>query len=195
MAGFADEGWERAAGLNRGQQPQEQVFVQFSLQPTQNKTKSAEAGRPIFDELEYVQIMVPGDKQNVIHRPVSEKDRQRFKRQYEAWKESGQQPVSGTPLDQWPAVTRAQVAELAYFNVKTVEQLASMSDGNAMGIGPITSLRQKAKDFVAAAAGNAPLQQLRDQLAERDNEIEVLKRQVAELAASVKKSRKKESDE
>lgn len=169
----------------------ERVFVSFGLHPRQNEQASLEAGRPIYDDVEYVQIIVPGDKNNVVHRPVQEADKRRFAAQYRAWR-SGQHEAqsSGTPLSAWPGVTRAQVEELAYFHVRTVEQLAELSDGNAQNIGPVLQLRQRARDFIAAARGAAPLEQLRAQNGELRTEVESLKRQLKEQAEALERLQK-----
>lgn len=169
----------------------EKLFVRFGLHPRRDETKSLEEGRPIFEDVEYIEIMVPGDKSNTIHRPVSAGDKQRFARQYQAWKAGADQDaVTGTPLAAWPAVTAAQVRELAHFNCRTVEQLAVMSDGNLQNVGPILALRQKARDFIEAAKGTAPLQKLRAELEKRDTELATLKAQVADLIASQSKKSK-----
>jgi hypothetical protein len=169
----------------------EKLFVRFGLHPKQDEAKSLEEGRPIYQDVEYVEIMVPGDKSNTVHRPVRAEDRRRFAAQYNAWKAGAdQEAATGTPLSAWPAVTAAQVRELSHFNCRTVEQLASMGDGAIQNVGPILALRQKARDFIAAAKGSAPLQQLRAELEKRDSELAALKAQVADLvAAGTKKSK------
>jgi hypothetical protein len=184
MRGVADESWmgeERGGGG---------LFVKFGLHPKKNDARSLEAGRPIFDDVEYVEIRVPGDKHNVIHRPVGDSDRRQFARAYQAWKSGAGEQLTGTPLAEWPAVSRSQVEELAYFGVRTVEQLANLSDGNAQQVGPIQALKAKALDYVAKAKGNAPLEQMRAELATRDNELETLRRQVTEQAEFIAELKK-----
>jgi hypothetical protein len=187
MQAAADQSWAVAAGLEAAPEP---VFVRFGLHPKQNQEKTAEAGRPIFDDVEYVEIMVPGDKQNMIHRPVTARDRARFPRQYAAWKENKTVAQTGTPLEEWSGISRSQVEELRFFNVRTVEQLAGISDGNATNIGPIQALKAKALDFVDRAKGSAPTDKLRMELLERDKEIATLRSQVKELGDAVEGMRR-----
>jgi hypothetical protein len=168
----------------------EKLYVQFAMHPVKNEAKSLEEGRPIFEDQEYVKLMAPGDKSNVIHRPVRADDKHRFSKQYADWKAGAAQTASGTPLSEWPAVTRSQVEELAYFKVLTVEHLAEMSDGIAQNLGPIQALKQKAKAWIEAAKGNAPSEKLRAELATRDNEIETLKRQLKEQGDAIAELRK-----
>jgi hypothetical protein len=189
------EGWDDAAGL--GQRGGEDAcYVRFNVHPKEDTAASAKEGRPIYRETEYVEIMVAGDKQNVVHRPVTEKDKKRFRRQYEDWKRNGDSSiVEGTPLDQWPAVSRSQVEELRYFNVRTVEQLAALSDGNAAKIGPVMALKQKAADFLGAAKNSSHLTTLRAELSAKDNQISTMAAQIAALQETVDAIRSERGDD
>ncbi len=177
MRGIADESWTQPSSS-----AEERLFVRFDLHPVQNEDKSQREGRAIFDDVEFVSIMVPGDKQNQIHRPVRPTDKQRFAKQYAGWKAGEKEQISGTPLIEWPGITRSQVAEMAHLGVRSVEQLAGLSDANAQNFGPIMALRQKARDYVEQAKGNAPLAQMRAELEKRDNIIETLQRQMKDQA-------------
>ena len=182
-------GWAQIAE-GRGFEFDRTLHVKFELHPRQNENKSAQEGRPIFDEVEYIMIQTPGDTDNVVHRPVRDLDKQRFAQQYAAWKLNGAQPVDGTPLEQWPGVTRAQVAELAFFGCKTVEQLAAMSDAHAQKFMGSAALRQRARDYLERAKDGSAVVAMRAQLEERSNEIDTLKRQMAEMAAAMAELKK-----
>ena len=95
--------------------------------------------------------------------------------------------MTGTPLAEWPLISRAEVEELAYFKVRSVEQLAEISDGNARNIGPILALRQKARDWLEKASGGALESKLRSLVDQKDSQIEALRNQMAELTARVEK--------
>jgi hypothetical protein len=164
--------------------------ARFYMRPIQNREKSAEAGRPVFEDVEYVEIFTPGDKLNIIDRPVRDADRQNFGNIYSAFKTGAEAKLEGTPLTEWPGITRAQAEELAFFKVRTVEQLASISDTNASSMGPILAIRQKARDYLERAAGSAPMDKVRAELAARDNELEVLRRQLKEQADAIAELRK-----
>lgn len=163
------------------------VHVEFKLHPKHNPLKSAKEGREVWDEVEYLRIVVPGDRDEV-HRPATERDKQQYAAEYAAFKaQASQEAVSGTPLSQAPFMTAARVLELASFNCRTVEQLAAMPDNVAQKFMAIQELKRKANDFLAAASGSAPVAQLRAELAQRDNQIQVLSRQVQQLAAALEK--------
>lgn len=165
-------------------------FVEFALHPKQNMEKSVQAGRPIFEDVEYVKIIVPGDRDEV-HRPARESDRRQFQQQYAAFKAGKEAPVTGTPLTAWPSLTASQVAELAFFNVKTVEQLADLPDAHAQKFMGIQAIKQKAKAFLEAAAGNAPLEKAMAAIEERDNVIETMQRQLKEQGDRIEQLAKK----
>ena len=170
-----------------GQQAQDNCYAEFYLNPRQNMAKTKEEGRPIYDELTYVMIMVPGDKDNVIRRPIRETDKRRFPQQYKAFVNKQEQPQAGTPLSQWASLTRAQVEELKFFGVHTVEALAAMPDTAAQKFMGLNKLRQAAKDHIEAAKSDVPIQKLRAENDELKDQMAVMQAQIAELIAAGKK--------
>lgn len=165
------------------------LYVQFYTRAVMNNFKSAQEGRPIFDELDFVRIIIPGDRNNVVDTEVTPEHKMRFEAQYERFKKNQEQAVSGTPLEVWPQMTVGMVAELKAQGVHTVEQLADLPDGLAQKFMGSFALRQKAKVFLEAAAGQAANTKLEAELASRDNEIDVLKKQVQQLMeASMKQA-------
>lgn len=166
------------------------LFVNFYRKAVLNKFKSSQEGRPIFDEVDYVRIIIPGDKYNVVDTPATEEHtRVRFAEQYERFLKGQEQATSGTPLEMWPQLTISQVAELKAINVYTVEQLAEMSDQLAQKFMGNHQLRQKAKLYLEAAAGEAVTTKMQAELEKRDNEIETLKAQMAQLMATKQKAK------
>src|SRR4051812_13313892 len=99
----------------------EKLLVIFYKDIVQDELKSVEAGRPIYRDTDFIRIHVPGDPTNVNVRPASEIDKRRFSVQWgrylQGLKEEDQ--MTGTPLREWPPVTRAQVEELRHFQLFT----------------------------------------------------------------------------
>jgi len=150
---------------------------------------SNEKARAIFVEKEYITIRIPGDKDNDIVREVRETDKRTWPTQYAAFKAGLEQPVTGTPLDQLPFLTKAWRLEFNAVGIKTAEQLLQMSDASAQKFMGINGVKKRVKDFLDAAAGAAPAIALRAELEKRANEIEVLRkaledqgRKIAELS-------------
>lgn len=146
-------------------------------------------GRPIFRDVEMIRIRIPGDRDNIVDRQVRKSDIAAYREQYNRWKSGKQQQTTGTPLAQWPKVTAAQVEELAYFGVRTVEQLAATSDVNLQNIGPYMQLRQQARDWIATARGTAPVEEARAEARRASEEAAELRRQLADLQAAVAEMR------
>lgn len=190
---MADESFVRMAEAGGNAHLQDsRLLVSFYKGAVQNHTESDAQGRPIFDERTMISIAVPGQS-DIVKRPAHELDFHRFPKLYEAFKAGHTAAESGTPLSAWPTVSVAQVAELGARNVRTVEQLAEMSDVDAQKFMGLNSLRQRAKDFLEAAKGNAPLTAMRAELESRDAKIAVMESQMAELLAHANKAAAKES--
>ena len=163
-----------------GRSADDRLMIKFEVFPHPNETKSLEQGRPIYDDREYITIIVPGDKNSIVHRPVWAQDKQRFARQYAAFQQGRSQDVSGTPLTMWGGMTLSQAKEFEYFNVKTVEQLAEMSDGNGVNVQGFNGLKQRAKDWVERTKSDAPLLQLRAEVEAKANDIQTMQQQLVE---------------
>lgn len=142
----------------------ESLLVKFFLKDREDKAKSLTEGRPIFKEVEYIDIRIAGSKDGGACRPATHHDRQRFPRHYAAFQQRIELPTEGTPLAEWPLMQRRQVEELSFHNVKTVEQLVAMSDSNAAQFMGINALKKKAIAWLEHADETA-----------RINEIEQLK--------------------
>lgn len=183
-----DAGLEELAAAAMGQPMRENLAVRFFIEPMMHEQKSRDAGRDIFEDTEMVEIRTPGDR-DVIRRPVSAEDKKRFAPLYVAFRRNeSQEAVEGFPLKEWASISRSQAAELAHFGIRTVEHLAGAPDANLQQIGPLMALRQKARDWLAAAKDNAVLAKLRsenDDLRSRLTTLEsMLHTQATEIAAA-----------
>jgi hypothetical protein len=171
-----------------GQSPDDKLFVKFFMDAVQDQDATKREGRPMFKEVEFILIQAPGNLLTNINRPVRFEDKQRFPRQYMAWKAGQDQEsaMAGTPLAQWPLVNKAQVEELKYFKIYTVEQLASVSDVDMQKFMGIVDLKRKAKDWLGKAENNKEFNALREENTDMKLEIEELRSALKELSAQVK---------
>ena len=130
----------------------ETLLVRFEPRVVQNQSKTEQEGRPIFDTVDYIEIRFPGNKLSVIHEPVTPEYKKRFP---EHWKRyvarESQEVVDGTPLEEWPGINRSQVEELRFLNIRSIEQLVTLSDGHAGKIMGIQTLKTKAKAYLEAS--------------------------------------------
>jgi hypothetical protein len=145
------------------------LLVKFFMNPRINNQKTAAAGRPIYEEVPYIQIMQPGNKDSIIIRPATKMDKGRFIEHFRKFElREDQEAIEGTMLDDWAGITRSQCEELKYLNVRSVEQLAAMTDSNAQGIMGIGYLKQKANKYLEDTAGDATAEALADMQAKYD---------------------------
>lgn len=153
------------------QKMDEQLMVRFLHKEREDKTATLKEGRPIFKEVEYVEIRVRGARDPQACRPATYADKQRFPRHYEAFQKRIELPESGTPLAQWPQINRSQVEEMAFLGVKTVEQLVELSDGHAAKFRNGYSLKRLAKEFMAFS-GETKMIAENDALKQRISDLE-----------------------
>jgi len=151
------------------------VYVKFYMRPVQDEAKSASEGRPIYTDKEYVEIRTPGNQTNVIQRPVSDMDRQRFRHAYRAFKEGEVEQVTGTPLVEAPWITRSQVEELAHLRIRTMEHLADVGDDVCTRVPGLYTLKDRAKKMMEKSKDAAPVTELQAKNEELRNELEALK--------------------
>jgi len=149
----------------------EKLPVRFYMGTLPDDAGTAREGRPIFRDVECIQIF--NSKDNVIDRPVRDTDKARWPAAYGAWKQSGESEpgATGTRLEHWPLMTRAQVEEYRYFKCFTVEQLAAMPDSTVQKINGAVKLKQMAQLHVEAAKGEAPFLRMQGELDKRDLKI------------------------
>lgn len=176
-----------------GRAPRTPVF--FYPHDVQDQEASAREGRPIFKSVDYIQIMVPGDKTNILRRPVRigntpKHDNMRFPEQWAAYKQKREQRPEGTPLAAWPILSTAQVKELEYLNIFTVEQLADMPDSHVSKHTGLTKLKKLAKAFLSKAGSTKEISRLSAELDKRDEQLASLQAQMAEMAKELKALKK-----
>lgn len=163
------------------------LLVKFFIKPRPDSAATAEQGRPIFKDVEYVDIRIPGDRTGGVSRPASHQDKQRFAAHYTAFKDRTEIPLDGTPLIEWPLITRSMAEELAFHNVKTVEHLSSMSDTHSGKFMGLNSLKAKALKWLEQAGEEAKVHQLQQQLLERDERIAFQGGQIEQLQEQMQK--------
>jgi hypothetical protein len=169
--------------------------VEFYIEAVPDPIASREhGGKVVYRDEEYCKISTVGDKDNNFVVRAHEQylpnkaeggfhtAASRYPDIYQAFKAGLDQSGNGTPLSHLPFLTKSNIAELKSANVKTVEMLAGMGDGNVdKGVG-WRSLRDQARIWLDDADKNAATykaQQLaasakadRDEMAARLAEME-----------------------
>jgi len=187
MSDELDQGFAELMALAQNPKRDGLLPARFYVSPVRDEAKSAAAGRAVFVDKEMVEIRVDRD---VLTRPVSDQDKRDYAAQYVAFRQGvDQTAVEGTPLREWPLMTRSQAEEFAYGGLRTVEQFASAADTAIQRIGPYMELRQKARDWLAAAKGNAEFGRLRDENTELKNRVAALERMLETQRTDIEKAR------
>jgi len=181
--------------------PDANLVATFRNHAMKNEGKSAAEGRPIFDDVEVVDIRVPGSRNyqtfpahafsahGWVTDPMTGEQSQityaeRFSRQYQQFKQQLQQTKSGTPLAHAPFLTEARRSELRALNIYTVEQLVAVDGQELKNLGPGgRDLKNMATEFITESKTNAPnmqavaeLEALRARNAVLEEDNEALKR-------------------
>lgn len=171
----------------------EQGIVEFSMESIYNQEKSAAEGKPIYEDVEYISIQFAGDKTTKHFRPVVKEwksgivgqgvppDTERWKRAYEIFKSGLEAPQSGTPVEHWHLISGPDAKALKHYGIKTVEQLASVHDGNLAWAGA-RKMRDMAVSWLESTKENAGVSQLAKENAELRNDLEAMKNQLAALS-------------
>jgi hypothetical protein len=191
--------------------------VRFYKRPVQQEAETLAEGRPIYKEFDFVHICVAGDTLTEIDTYALASHRTRFPIQWANYQNrlgADDQEVMGTPVSEWPLVSKSQAEELRAMKFHTVESIANASDqqlqrmGMAAGMSPY-AFRDKAKSFLNLAANSAQTDQraqeineLKEELAkksaendkikaETDAKLALMQDQMAAILAAVKPTRKK----
>lgn len=123
--------------------------VKFFYAYNENRAKSIEAGRPIFDEIPSISIRWPGHDETV--RRIEPQDIEDYPDAYARFK-AGTEPVTeGTPLAEWPLMSGSPMREMQYMGFKTVEQLAKANDDVKRKLGPLAKYVKLANEWLDAA--------------------------------------------
>lgn len=152
------------------------VYARFYWTSVQDHRASSEEGRPIFKDCEFVEIIAAGNANNIIRRPARDMDRDRFHREYAMFKAGDAEQMVGTPLAEVPWITRSQVEELVYRKIRTLEELANISD-HACSVPGMLELRRKAQAWMKKAEEAKPFTAMQA-------ELDALKAQLAAMKAS-----------
>lgn len=165
----------------RPSQPRKGV-VRFFVEAVEDVQASAREGRQIWKNEERIQYIMPGSPNQPVER-VNDRHRQEYPEEYAAFRRGEDMAANGIPLEQWPALRKAQVYELKALNVFTVEDCAALSDIaiQKIGIGG-RQIRELAKAYLDDAYAQAELQKVTEERNRQSAEISELRNQVSELS-------------
>jgi hypothetical protein len=185
--------------MNTAKDQSDGCIPRFHVKAVESKARSEVEGRPVFDEVPYVEILIPGDRTSIVDRPLQDADKDRWPQQYARFKENRERVVTGTPLELWPYLNVARVAELRALNIFSVEAIADLSDTGLGKIGPeARELQQRAKAFLQPQSATetdlrTENQELRGQIANLQAQHDEAMRMLDEKTAPKKPGRPKKA--
>lgn len=145
-------------GLPPGMGPghDDKLHVRFFMRPRIDLEASAKENRPIYRDVPHIEMAIPGDKNNIVTAEVWDLHLRRFPQYWEQFQAGIKDQVVGTPLKVAPFLTEAHIEELAYFKVRTIEQLANLADSNMTWMGA-REMQQAARRYLEKVNGNEAL--------------------------------------
>lgn len=168
--------------------PDEGLDVQFYMGAVEDSAASeaskAAGGPPVFKDVPFVRIKMPGNMYEIIDTVAWTEESnenshiRRFPLAWARFKSGDTAGVGGFPLKDWAQVPRSVVELFAHFSVKSVEQLAALTDSNLQRIPlpNVLQLRAEAQAFIAQRQSTEGLRA----------ELDALRAQLAQLSASAK---------
>ena len=172
--------------------PDARLVAQFYSVAVKQGFESEAQGRPIYKDVDYVRIFVPGDSTSVIETPVREDHKARFSIQWAHYmnKHGGDAKEVGTPLSQWARLSPAQVEELRALKFYTVESIANASDANIQRVGMAAGMqpyavRDAAMRFLQVATDDAAAARASQEAAEAKAKAAALEQRLRELEAKL----------
>jgi len=154
----------------------------FFMESVEDKAATAEAGRPIFKDVEMVRIQIPGDIKSEPVQKVTDLHRHRWPDHYQAFTGAQEAAPIGTPLEQWGRLPGSRIEELKFFKIRTVEDLAGVPDGLLQNLGMgARELRAEAQAFLEVQQDGAAAQKYAVQLEQQQDQISLLQNQIAQI--------------
>ena len=153
----------------------------------QNNFQSEKQGKPVGEEVDYIEIRTPKDKLNVFKRLATAQDKSDYPDAWELYQRGPEQAAEGTPLREWPVMTETTISMLNSHDIHTIEALVDLSDAglHQMGQGAL-QLQHGAKLFLEEAltkavdtsAENVVLRGQVDELRQENEALRIEKQQL-----------------
>lgn len=167
---------------------QQHIIPRFFVDRKETDQIDPDTGLKVFRAVEYVELLIPGDKGNAPVKRVTDEHRRMYHQAYQQFKtsgESGDVVGDGIPLELWNGVKKEQAHGLKQIHIHTVQQLARLSDAHLAqpGMMGLRALRDKAQQFLEAARETAPIAALQHQLDALKAEAGLREKQLQDMIA------------
>lgn len=164
------------------------LFARFYIHPQLQQEQSKEEGRPVYKEVEYVEIFIKGQKNSTFSRAVTDEDKADYPIAWKAFKENNPDLTEGTPIKFLAGVGPGVVLELNGVGVRTIEDMAELTDAGLDNIRGGRMLQQRAKAYLASLEIKPEPETVED---DSPVDVDSLKQDESVVAKSPVKKRKK----
>lgn len=170
-----------------------QNYVEFEKVAVLNSAQSDKTGHPVYENKDFIRIRFPGDKTKEVHKPVTDRHKQEYPRQWDAYQKNETLEIKGVPLTEWPPLTPADVKNLKGMGIHTVEMLADLPDSALTWLGS-RSYRDKAVSWLKNAKDGSGITALQAENDALRTDVEMLKTQIKQLS-TIKKGKKDDTQD
>jgi hypothetical protein len=162
------------------------LVVNFYNKSVLDVAASRDQAMPIHKDMVYVKIMRAGEQLNIIDRPMTNMDTQRFRRQYENFLHNRTQVPEGTPIDLLFPNNPSVADNLRSRGIYTVQQCANLTAHaiDAIGMGAQEYVN-RAKKYIEAAASGQSFIKYQEESKLKDQQIKTLTRQIDEMRGQI----------
>lgn len=150
------------------------MVVWFFTKAVHMAAKSEAAGRPVFEDRDFIHIQQPGER-DFVERIANSSDRMRWAEKWAAYQNQREQLDEGTPLSVLFPSEPAIIEMMRHVKVHTAEQLANLTEAGIERIGMgARSYVERAKRFLEEAKLAAPFSKMQADLEAKDSRIAAL---------------------
>lgn len=165
--------------------PTRPPYVRFEQRSEEDREASIRAGGIMMRDVDYVIVQQHGSRDTFEPKAqdwLADMRRQaaqgkippawidHFDRLYKAFKDGQGAPVHGLSVREWPSLSKAMAENCIALGMLAVEDVAEMSENTMAKLGMgARELKLKARDYLKARAGNAPVEEMAALRAENDN--------------------------
>lgn len=110
-------------------------YVRFYKHPVLQGFESRKAGREIHKDTDFIEIQVPGQKNQIVKRKVEDQDKIDYPVEWNAYELNSDEGAVGSLIDHLPGISPSKVLELRGLGIYTVEQLVELSEPGIQKVG------------------------------------------------------------
>lgn len=170
-----------------------QLSVRFFDGTVRSEYKTAQEGRPVVEDVVFVEVAVPGNNLQVLQEIAHDGHKRRFPLQWQHYMNTkGDALMSGTPIDELTFLSPAARENLKAMKFYSVEQIANAADaemqrfGMSLGMAGL-ALREKAIRYLQFSDKNADFSKMERELADRDTKLAAMEAQMQAMAETMER--------